>query len=186
MNSRYMNEVNLIREGRGEATFDCYASSRIYKNSHIIFEQNNIEIETFFPRVSRTTIEEPRTHEDEEKIGAARLHIIVVCPSLLEYVSVKPAQAASLSRQLASEKVLAMMLGVEDIQVTESHRAAMVSYNQWRKFFVKDKDEKFVGDLMRAAVGILKNSTLQTLKVDPTSFSVLPKKVKMVGERNYD
>ncbi|XP_046611754.1 phosphoinositide 3-kinase adapter protein 1 isoform X1 [Neodiprion virginianus] len=134
-------------------------------------------------KVQHVTVEETRTPEAEEKISAARLRIIVLCPSLLEYATSNPAQAASLSRHLVSDKVLAMMLGVDDTHITENHKAALVSYNEWRKFFVKDKDEDFVGDLMRAAVTVLGTSAYQTSKTDQTSFSILPKKVKMGQSR---
>lgn len=135
--------------------------------------------------MQQVTVEETRSQEIEEKIGAARLQIIVVCPSLLDHATGNPVEAASLSRQLASEKVLAMMLGVDDAHVTESHRTALVSYPEWKKFFVKDKDENFVGDLMKAAFTVLGNSVSQAPKTDQTFFSVLPKKVKMVGRKFF-
>lgn len=116
----------------------------------------------------------------QDKISKARLQIIVVCPILLEKASNKPEQASALAKQLAPERVLAMMLGVHDGHLTESQKTALITYSQWRKFFVKDQDETFVGEFLGAAVAILGSTTSAALKSDKTTFSVHPKKVKMV------
>lgn len=131
-------------------------------------------------RVSQVSIEEALTPNIELKIRTARLQIIVVCPMFLERVSERPEQATALSRQLCGERVLAMMLGVQDSNVSSSQRANLLGYLSWRKFFVKDQDETFVGQFLGAAVAILGTATNNNLKVDKTGFSVHPKKVKMV------
>lgn len=116
----------------------------------------------------------------EERIRSARLQIVVVCPVLLERIQNRPEQATNLSRLLLPDKVLAMMLGVHDSHINDSHKSILVSYNQWRKFFVKDQDETFVGELLGAAVGILGTNPPPALRSDKTAFSVHPKKVKLV------
>ncbi|XP_057338201.1 phosphoinositide 3-kinase adapter protein 1 isoform X2 [Microplitis mediator] len=118
-----------------------------------------------------------------EKISKARLQIIVVCPILLERASNKPEQASTLAKQLAPERVLAMMLGVHDGHLTESQKTALITYSQWRKFFVKDQDETFVGEFLGAAVSILGSAPSAALKSDKTTFSIHPKKVKMGQSR---
>lgn len=119
----------------------------------------------------------------EDRIRSARLQIVVVCPILLERVQSRPEHASSLSKHLITDKVLAMMLGVHDSHITDTHKSILVSYNQWRKFFVKDQDETFVGELLGAAVGILGTTPPPALRSDKTAFSVHPKKVKLVSER---
>ncbi|XP_044594902.1 phosphoinositide 3-kinase adapter protein 1 isoform X1 [Cotesia glomerata] len=119
----------------------------------------------------------------QDKISKARLQIIVVCPILLEKASNKPEQASALAKQLAPERVLAMMLGVHDGHLTECQKTALITYSQWRKFFVKDQDETFVGEFLGAAVAILGSTTSAALKSDKTTFSVHPKKVKMGQNR---
>ncbi|KAK0164870.1 hypothetical protein PV328_003439 [Microctonus aethiopoides] len=115
----------------------------------------------------------------QDKIAHARLQIIVVCPILLEHASSRPEQASLLARQLVPDRVLAMMLGVHDGHMTESQKLALISYSQWRKFFVKDQDETFVGEFLGAAVSILGTATPAALRSDKTTFSIHPKKVKM-------
>jgi len=104
-----------------------------------------------------------------------------VCPVLLERVRTNPEHAVHLTNHLVTEKVLAMMLGVHDSHISDIHRSSLVSCDQWRKFFVKDQDETFVGELLGAAVAILGTMPPSALRSDKTSFSVHPKKVKLVG-----
>ncbi|XP_034191288.2 DBB domain-containing protein stumps [Osmia lignaria lignaria] len=130
-------------------------------------------------KVRHITVEECIPAGGEERIRSARLQIVVVCPVLLERIQSRPEQATNLSRLLLPDKVLAMMLGVHDSHINDSHKSILVSYNQWRKFFVKDQDETFVGELLGAAVGILGTSPPPALRSDKTAFSVHPKKVKL-------
>lgn len=132
-------------------------------------------------RVRHVTVEESIQAGTEERIRSARLQIVVVCPILLERIQNRSEHATNLSRQLITDKVLAMMLGVHDNHISELHKSILVSYNQWRKFFVKDQDETFVGELLGAAIGILGTTPPPALRSDKTAFSVHPKKVKLVG-----
>ncbi|XP_017762185.1 PREDICTED: phosphoinositide 3-kinase adapter protein 1 isoform X2 [Eufriesea mexicana] len=134
-------------------------------------------------KVRHVTVEEPIQPGTEERIRSARLQIVVVCPVLLERVQSRPEHATNLSRQLITDKVLAMMLGVHDSHISDVHKSILVSYNQWRKFFVKDQDETFVGELLGAAVGILGTTPPPALRSDKTAFSVHPKKVKLGHNR---
>nr|XP_033332433.1 uncharacterized protein LOC117223941 isoform X2 [Megalopta genalis] len=134
-------------------------------------------------KVRHVTVEETIPSGTEDRIRTARLQIVVVCPVLLERVQSRPEHATSLARHLVSDKVLAMMLGVHDSHISDAHRSILVSYNQWRKFFVKDQDETFVGELLGAAVGILGTTPPPALRSDKTSFSVHPKKVKLGHNR---
>ncbi|XP_016840215.1 phosphoinositide 3-kinase adapter protein 1 isoform X2 [Nasonia vitripennis] len=129
-------------------------------------------------RVSQIQFEEPLTPAHELKIRTSRLQIVVVCPVFMERVSERQEQASQLSRQLSSERVLAMMLGVQESQLT-GRAGSLVGCQTWRKFFVKDQDETFVGQFLGAAVAILGSSVASNnLKIDKTGFSVHPKKVK--------
>lgn len=123
------------------------------------------------------------TQTMQDRIAKSRLQIIVVCPVLLERVTTKSEQASALARQLSPERVLAMMLGVHDGHLTENQKSSLITYSQWRKFFVKDQDETFVGEFLGAAVAILGAPPPASLKTDKTTFSVHPKKVKMGQNR---
>ncbi|XP_011306679.1 phosphoinositide 3-kinase adapter protein 1 isoform X2 [Fopius arisanus] len=136
-------------------------------------------------KVRHVTVEDAVsvTQTMQDRIAKSRLQIIVVCPVLLDRATTKPEQASALARQLSPERVLAMMLGVHDGQLTENQKSALITYPQWRKFFVKDQDETFVGEFLGAAVAILGSSPPATLKNDKTTFSVHPKKVKIGQNR---
>jgi phosphoinositide 3-kinase adaptor protein 1 len=136
-------------------------------------------------RVSQVTFEDSLLPGTDLKIRNSRLQIVVVCPVFLERAAERPEHAATISRQLNTERVLAMMLGVQDIHLNTEHRAALVTYPSWRKFFVKDQDETFVGQFLGAAVAILGTAIASNLKNDKTAFSVHPKKVKLVSQDGY-
>ncbi|XP_071558616.1 uncharacterized protein Stumps isoform X1 [Temnothorax nylanderi] len=130
-------------------------------------------------KVRHIAIEEPIAPKTEEGIRSSRLQIVIVCPVLLERVRTSPEHAVHLTSHLVAEKVLAMMLGVHDSHINDTHRSSLVSYDQWRKFFVKDQNETFVSELLGAAVAILGTTPPPALKSDKTAFSVHPKKVKL-------
>ncbi|XP_072754308.1 uncharacterized protein Stumps [Anoplolepis gracilipes] len=130
-------------------------------------------------KVRHMAIEEPIAPKMEEKIRSSRLQIVIVCPILLERIRITPENAVHLTSHLVAEKVLVMMLGVQDNHINDTHRSSLISYDQWRKFFVKDQDETFVSELLGAAVAILGTMPPSSLRNDKTAFSVHPKKVKL-------
>lgn len=134
-------------------------------------------------KVRHIAIEEPIASKTEERIRSSRLQIVIVCPVLLERVRNNPEHAVHLTSHLVTEKVLAMMLGVHDSHINDTHRSSLVSYDQWKKFFVKDQNETFVSELLGAAVAILGTMPPPALKSDKTAFSVHPKKVKLGQNR---
>lgn len=132
-------------------------------------------------RVRHIKIEESITPKMGEKIRSSRLQIIIVCPILLERIQINSENAVHLTSHLVTEKVLAMMLGVQDDHINDTHRSSLIYFDQWRKFFVKDQDPMFVSELLSAAVATLGTTPPSALKSDKTAFSVHPKKVKLVS-----
>ncbi|XP_018337278.1 PREDICTED: phosphoinositide 3-kinase adapter protein 1 isoform X1 [Trachymyrmex septentrionalis] len=130
-------------------------------------------------KVRHIAIEEPIVPKTEQKIRSSRLQIVIVCPVLLERVRTNPEHSVHLTNHLVPEKVLAMMLGVHDSHINNTYKSSLVSCDEWRKFFVKDQDETFVGELLGAAVAILGTMPPPALRSDKTAFSVHPKKVKL-------
>lgn len=134
-------------------------------------------------RVQHMAIEEPIAPRTEEKIRSSRLQIIVICPTLLEYIQTNSEHVVHLTSNLITDRVLVMMLGVQESHINETYRSSLVCYDQWKKFFVKDQDETFVGQLLGAAISILGTTPPPSaLKTDKTAFSVHPKKVKLVSD----
>ncbi|KAL7300367.1 hypothetical protein TKK_0006988 [Trichogramma kaykai] len=139
-------------------------------------------------RLFQVSLEDTLTPNVELRIRASRLQIIIVCPVMMERVAERQDQAQQITRQFSSERVLAMMLGVQDAGLQASHRAAFVAYPTWRKFFAKDQDEGFVGQFFGAAVAILGNGAVAANangpgKQEKIGFSVHPKKVKLGQNR---
>nr|CAD7400142.1 unnamed protein product [Timema cristinae] len=114
----------------------------------------------------------------EEKMVRVKLQIVIVCPQFLEQVYQHPAPA--LGKLLQPDRVLAMLLGVEEDSVTEQHRGrSLITYQQWCRLAVKDQDASFVGDFLEVAMGILAKVLRQnTAHMEKAMFSLLPKKVK--------
>ncbi|KAJ9591923.1 hypothetical protein L9F63_001525 [Diploptera punctata] len=87
--------------------------------------------------------------------------------------------STKLGRLLQPDRVLAMLLGVDESAVTEQHRAALISYQQWHHLPVKDRDESFVSKFLQEALDMMARVwRQQTLRADKAFFSVIPKKVK--------
>ncbi|XP_051156059.1 phosphoinositide 3-kinase adapter protein 1 isoform X3 [Leptopilina boulardi] len=130
-------------------------------------------------RVRHITVEDSLTTNTEDKLKSSRLQIVVICPFLLKRILTRPEQAMNLSRHLVPDKVLAMMLGVQEDHLTSGHKSALISFQNWKKFPVKDQDEDFVCQFFGAVFAILGNAPPTTLKSDKTSFTIHPKKVKL-------
>lgn len=53
--------------------------------------------------------------------------------------------------------------------------------DQWQMMSVREKDTAFVDTFLTAAVGILRTKDCKDTATDRTSFSIVPKKVKIVS-----
>lgn len=53
--------------------------------------------------------------------------------------------------------------------------------DQWQMMSVREKDTSFVDTFLTAAVGILRTKDCKDTATDRTSFSIVPKKVKIVS-----
>ncbi|KAK7873874.1 hypothetical protein R5R35_005736 [Gryllus longicercus] len=113
----------------------------------------------------------------EEKMVRVKLQIVILCPQFLEHIYDNPAPASILTRLLQPDRVLAMLLGVEESNITEQHQAVLPSYQQWQRMQVKDQDESFVGDFLGAGLTILARVSRQQLAKEKALFSIVPKKV---------
>jgi hypothetical protein len=62
-------------------------------------------------------------HAIGAKMMGVKLQIVILCPQFLHHIYENPGPATTLGRLLQPDRVLAMLLGVEDSAVTEQHRA---------------------------------------------------------------
>ncbi|XP_069668608.1 phosphoinositide 3-kinase adapter protein 1 isoform X2 [Periplaneta americana] len=116
---------------------------------------------------------------NEERMMNVKLQIVILCPQFLHHIYENPGPATTLGRLLHPDRVLAMLLGVDESAVTEQHRAALISYQQWHHLPVRDQDESFVRRFLLEALDMISRVLRQqTSKADKAFFSVIPKKVK--------
>ncbi|XP_049867771.1 phosphoinositide 3-kinase adapter protein 1 isoform X2 [Pectinophora gossypiella] len=138
-------------------------------------------------RVTPITAEELLANDAQaqdklDKLIKAQLQIVIICPNLIN-------KMAELKRETAADdlfkvdKVLVMLLGVEKSQVIASNSEEYPSIEQWQMMCVREKDTSFVDTFLTAAVGILRTKDCKDTATDRTSFSIVPKKVKIGQSR---
>ncbi|KAK6627950.1 hypothetical protein RUM44_010432 [Polyplax serrata] len=115
----------------------------------------------------------------EEKLKNAKLVIFIICPVFSDYVSQNTEQCGNICKHIRPDGVLAMLLGIGESSITNEHKAGLPNYSQWKRMeSVKDRDEKFVGDFLGAAMDIIsKNITQNNQPTEKGSFMLMPKKV---------
>ncbi|RVE54748.1 hypothetical protein evm_000515 [Chilo suppressalis] len=136
-------------------------------------------------RVTPVTAEELLSSDSQEKLeklSKAQLQIVILCPNLA-------AKMADLKKEGFSEdlfkvdKVLVMLLGVEKNHIVANHCEEYPTIDQWQMMSVREKDTTFVDTFLTAAVGILRTKDCKDTATDRTSFSIVPKKVKIGQSR---
>ncbi|XP_030020572.1 phosphoinositide 3-kinase adapter protein 1 isoform X3 [Manduca sexta] len=136
-------------------------------------------------RVTPVTAEELLSSDGQEKIdklAKAQLQIVILCPNLATKMS-------DLKRELNCEslfkndKILVMLLGVEKSHAISNHCEDFPNIDQWQMMSVREKDTSFVDTFLTAAVGILRTKDCKDTATDRTSFSIVPKKVKIGQSR---
>ncbi|XP_022113694.2 phosphoinositide 3-kinase adapter protein 1 isoform X1 [Pieris rapae] len=124
----------------------------------------------------------PDSQEKLDKLAKAQLQIVILCPILAT-------KMADLKRDLhcddifKSEKVLVMLLGVERNSVIAQNCDDYPTVDEWQMMSVREKDTSFVDTFLTAAVGILRTKDCKDTATDRTSFSIVPKKVKIGQSR---
>lgn len=136
-------------------------------------------------RVTSITAEEllaADAQEKIEKLTKAQLQIVILCPILAtKLVDLKrDVNGESLFKQ---DKVLVMLLGVEKNSIISSNCDDYPTIDQWQMMSVREKDTSFVDTFLTAAVGILRTKDCKDTATDKTSFSIVPKKVKIGQSR---
>ncbi|VVC39489.1 Hypothetical protein CINCED_3A014689 [Cinara cedri] len=119
----------------------------------------------------------------QERCSQARLQIVLVCPIFLERILAHSGRSDNLSALLQTNRMLALLVGVTEADITDQHKTVLVDYDKWRKMAVKDQDRESVGDFYGVSMDILSKSIhiQQAVKVpeEDTKFSITPKKIKI-------
>ncbi|KAJ0175461.1 hypothetical protein K1T71_008620 [Dendrolimus kikuchii] len=136
-------------------------------------------------RVTPITAEELLSADSQdkvEKLSKAQLQIVILCPNFaLKMADLK--REVNCENLFKSDKILVMLLGVEKNQVIADHCEEYPTIDQWQMMLVREKDTSFVDTFLTAAVGILRTKDCKDTATDRTSFSIVPKKVKIGQSR---
>ena len=89
----------------------------------------------------------------EADLFNARLQLVIVSPVFLQWVYKNPAQLVG--RILQQDRVLALLLGVREEQVTAEHRSSLISFPQWVHLEARDHDLEFVQTVLYFSSQIL-------------------------------
>ncbi|XP_072939314.1 uncharacterized protein stumps isoform X2 [Epargyreus clarus] len=136
-------------------------------------------------RVTPVTAEElvsPDAQEKIDKLSKAQLQIVILCPNLASKLS-DLKRDISFDTLVRVDKVLVMLLGVEKNHVIANNCDDYPEVDQWQMMSVREKDTSFVDTFLTAAVGILRTKDCKDTATDRTSFSIVPKKVKIGQSR---
>ncbi|XP_055698201.1 phosphoinositide 3-kinase adapter protein 1 isoform X2 [Phlebotomus papatasi] len=118
---------------------------------------------------------------------STKLQIVIICPSLLALPHSQ--LMAQLSAILRPEKVLGLLLEIDEKRVLDIHQQALPNFKQWKRCVVRNDDQSFVGKVLGIATDILgaalRDQPLSNSisSVIPQSchdaFTVLPKKLRV-------
>ena len=94
----------------------------------------------------------------EKEITSSRLQLILLSPTLLQFLARN--SNVVIGRLLHPDRVIAIMLGVRDSQITAQNRhSALVSFAQWIHLEAKDHDLEFVQTVLYFSTQILQRNS---------------------------
>lgn len=119
-----------------------------------------------------------------EKTTGAKLQVIIICPNMLEHISLHPQDSLGLVKLIQQDRILALLLGVTEEQISDVHQKAFSNFSQWKRFTLgaeQDEDFTFINSFMTTALSMLTktlNQQYTSSSQEKSQFSVMPKKVR--------
>ncbi|XP_071531088.1 uncharacterized protein stumps isoform X2 [Panulirus ornatus] len=119
------------------------------------------------------------------KLKGAKLQIIILSPYFLTHIAEHG--RSELGQVFIPQKVLALLLGVDDSQFTMAHLSALYSYNDWHRLKVRNMDLDFICEVLSESINILNSCELYEGYNDERAarFKVTPRKVNMMQQQVY-
>lgn len=111
-----------------------------------------------------------------KEMSKAKLQLLITCPRLLNYIDQLPSEKSNGFTVFQPEKVLAMLLGMDDSAIKETHKKFFSEFDRWQRMSMKTQDHTFVDNFLAMAVDVLSKKTRKM--AESTSFSIIPKKIK--------
>ncbi|XP_055377381.1 putative uncharacterized protein DDB_G0277255 isoform X2 [Condylostylus longicornis] len=121
-----------------------------------------------------------------KKCQTTALQILIFCPAVLAL----PQQQliTQFSSILNHDKVLAVLLEVEEKKLLEIHKTALPYYKTWKKCYIYQNDQSAIGNILGVATDILGRALCHRppcheingpIKTPSEAFTVVPKKVRI-------
>ncbi|CAH1099594.1 unnamed protein product [Psylliodes chrysocephalus] len=114
--------------------------------------------------------------------SGVKLQLVVICPSFLDFITEHADACASLGKIFLADRTLALLLGVNDNDLTEVHKKVLPTYFHWQRQCVgQDQDENFTKEFLAQAMAILSKVWKQQISItaqEKSCFSVTPKKIR--------
>ena len=134
----------------------------LHENVHSNFINKSCTISSFFCSVRHLPVEDLADcllpPHMEKEITSSRLQLILLSPTLLQFLARN--SNVVIGRLLHPDRVIAIMLGVRDSQITAQNRhSALVSFAQWIHLEAKDHDLEFVQTVLYFSTQILQRNS---------------------------
>lgn len=126
----------------------------------------------------------PLAARNAHALADSCVQLVILSPSFLDYVD-QNKNVFYIGQLLDPEKVVAMLCGVDQSDVSRLHKAALVSYDCWKnKLSVVDQDKEFVISILRKTAEILSSGSEESCGArEPflkPQFKITPRRIKQV------
>lgn len=109
-----------------------------------------------------------------------KVQIVILSPSFLEYIDNNP--NILLGKLFEPSRVITIMCGVSEVDITSMHRANLISFDSWKIIKVTDKDPNFSPNFQSHIDEILQNAnSISDCYQNKNQFKLHPCKVREVG-----
>ncbi|XP_068211852.1 uncharacterized protein stumps [Palaemon carinicauda] len=138
-------------------------------------------------------VEVKNVEEIEDAVGGleavrlkeARLQIVIISPRFMAHIAGHG--RSEIGQLFEPEKVLGLLLGVNDSQFSMAHLSALYSYKDWHRLKVRNSDLHFVEEVLCEAIKILNKNKLYVDFLDERAakFKVSSRKITMTQKQLY-
>lgn len=104
--------------------------------------------------------------------------LLILSPDFLDFIDAH-AEVFELSRLLHPSRTVMMLCGVQETDISQFHKAALVSYEEWTSLVAKDQDKDFVLSVIQTVLNVIQHNKVQYCK--KTQFKLSPRKVRQVN-----
>ena len=119
----------------------------------------------------------PLGNYETQNFCNSRTVLLILSPDLLDFIDAN-AEVFELTRLLNPKRTVVMLCGVQQHDISRFHRAALVSYDQWKCLIAKDQDKEFVLSVIQTVLMIIQQN--EDFCGNKSQFKLTPRKVREV------